>query len=116
MKNIGTYPTTRLRRNRKKEWVRRLVEDSNLSSSDLIWPIFIKEGKNIKEPITTMPGVYRYSLDKIERVVEKAIQKKIPMIAIFPNTPINKKDFKGKEALNKNNLVCKALRLIKKKL
>ena len=114
MKNIGTYPTTRLRRNRKKEWVRRLVEDSNLSSSDLIWPIFIKEGKNIKEPITTMPGVYRYSLDKIERVVEKAIQKKIPMIAIFPNTPINKKDFKGKEALNKNNLVCKALRLIKK--
>ena len=114
MKNIGSYPNVRLRRNRKTDWSRRLVSESNLSPNDLIWPIFIREGKNIKEPIKTMPGVYRYTLDKIENLVEKAIIKKIPMIALFPQTPEIKKNNKGSEALNKNNLVCKALRLIKK--
>ena len=114
MKNVGSYPNTRLRRNRKTDWSRRLVSENKLSTNDLIWPIFIREGKNIKEPIKTMPGVYRYTLDKIEKLVEKAIQKKIPMIALFPNTPISKKDTKGSEALNKNNLVCRALKLIKK--
>ena len=104
-----------MRRNRKTEWSRRLVSDNNLSTSDLIWPIFIRDGKNIKEPIKSMPGVFRYTLDKVEKLVEKAIDKKIPMIALFPNTHISKKNFKGTEALNKNNLVCKALRLIKKK-
>jgi porphobilinogen synthase len=91
-----------------------LVSESSLSTNDLIWPIFIREGKNIKESVKTMPGIYRYTLDKIEGLVEKAINKKIPMIALFPNTPISKKNSKGSEALNKNNLVCKALRLIKK--
>ena len=114
MKNIGSYPSIRLRRNRKTEWSRRLVSENNLSTNDLIWPIFIREGKNIKEPVKTMPGIYRYTIDKIENLVEKAINKKIPMIALFPNTPISKKNAKGSEALNKNNLVCKALRLIKK--
>jgi len=114
MKNIGSYPNVRLRRNRKTDWSRRLVRESNLSPSDLIWPIFIREGKNIKESINTMPGVYRYSLDKIENLVERAINKKIPMIALFPHTEASKKDACGSEALNKNNLVCKALRLIKK--
>ena len=114
MKNFGSYPNIRLRRNRKTDWSRRLVQENNLSSNDLIWPIFIKEGKNIKEPIKAMPGVYRYSLDKIEKLVERAIHKKIPMIALFPNIPISKKNIKGSEALNKNNIVCKALRLIKK--
>ena len=114
MKNVGSYPDVRLRRNRKTEWSRRLVSENNLSPYDLIWPIFIREGKNIKEPVKSMPGVFRYTLDKIENLVEKAINKKIPMIALFPNTPNSKKDAKGSEALNKNNLVCKALRLIKK--
>ena len=114
MKNIGSYPNVRLRRNRKTDWSRRLVRESDLSANDLIWPIFIREGKNIKEPIKTMPGVYRYSLDKIEKLVERAISKKIPMIALFPHTEISKKNLKGSEALNKNNLICKALRLIKK--
>jgi porphobilinogen synthase len=90
------------------------VSENNLSTNDLIWPIFITEGKNVQEPIKSMPGVYRHSLDKIEKLVEKAVRKKIPMIALFPNTPSYKKSSKGKEALNKNNLVCKALRLIKK--
>ena len=114
MKNIGSYPSVRLRRNRKTEWSRRLVSENNLSTNDLIWPIFIREGKNIKEPVESMPGVCRYTLDKIENLVEKAISKKIPMIALFPQTPKIKKNAKGSEALNKNNLVCKALRLIKK--
>jgi len=114
MKNIGSYPNVRLRRNRKTEWSRRLVSENNLTTNDLIWPIFIKEGKNIKEPIESMPGVYRYTLDKIENLVEKAINKKIPMIALFPQIPKFKKNANGSEALNKNNLVCKVLRLIKK--
>ncbi len=114
MKNIGSYPSVRLRRNRKTYWSRRLVQENNLSPNDLIWPIFIKEGKNIKESIKAMPGVYRYSLDKIKRLVERAIRKKIPMIALFPNISISKKNNKGSEALNKNNIICKALKLIKK--
>ena len=114
MKNIGSYPSVRLRRNRKTEWSRRLVRESSLSASDLIWPIFIREGKNIKEPIKSMPGVHRYTIDKVEKLVEKAVSKKIPLIALFPNTPVSKKNSNGSEALNKNNLVCKALKLIKK--
>ena len=114
MKNIGSYPNTRLRRNRKKDWSRRLVQENTLSTNDLIWPIFICEGKNVKEPIKAMPGVYKYSIDRIERLIESAIDKKIPMVALFPNIPLSKKNNKGTEALNKNNLICKALRLIKK--
>ena len=114
MKNIGTYPSTRLRRNRKSDWTRRLVQENNISPNDLIWPIFIREGKNIKEPIKSMPGVYRYSLDKIEKLIERALNKSIPMISLFPFTEKSKKNNKGTEALNENNLVCKALRLIKK--
>ena len=114
MKNIGSYPSVRLRRNRKTYWSRRLMQENNLSPNDLIWPIFIKEGKNIKEPIKAMPGVYRYSLDKIKKLVERAIHKKIPMIALFPNISISKKNNKGSEALNKNNIICRALKLIKK--
>ena len=113
MKNIGKFPNVRLRRNRKSDWSRRLVRESNLSPNDLIWPIFLREGKNVREPIKSMPGVYRYSIDKIENLVERAISKKIPMIALFPHTEVSKKNIKGSEALNKNNLVCKALRLIK---
>ena len=115
MKNIGSYPSIRLRRNRKNGWTRRLLEESNLSSGDLIWPIFITDGKNVKEAIHSMPGVYRHSLDKIEMIVERALKVNIPMIALFPNTLKSKKNKLGSEALNKNNLVCRALKIIKKK-
>jgi len=115
MKEVGSYPSTRLRRNRKKNWSRRLVQENTLSTNDLIWPIFIREGKNIKEPILSMPGVYRYTLDKIENLIEKAVERKIPMVALFPYTPSKKKNLRGTEALNKNNLVCRALKLIKKR-
>jgi len=115
MKFLGRYPNTRLRRNRKEDWTRRLVEENHLSVNDLIWPIFIRDGKKIKEPINSMPGVFRYSLDKIDELVEKASNKKIPMIALFPNTPQKKKNQTGSESLNKNNLICKALKIIKRK-
>ena len=114
MKIIGTYPNTRLRRNRKKEWSRRLVQENTLSTNDLIWPIFICEGRNVKERIKTMPGIYRHSVDRLEKLIESALNKKIPMVALFPHTPNFKKDAKGSEALNKNNIICKALRLVKK--
>ena len=115
MKLIGSYPSIRLRRNRKTEWSRRLVSENNLSSNDLIWPIFLTDGKNQKNQISTMPGVYRYSVDQIEKIMEKALTLKLPLIALFPHTKKINKDKNGSEALNENNLVCKALRLIKKK-
>ena len=90
------------------------MQESTLSADDLIWPIFICEGKNVKERINSMPGIYRYSVDRLEKLLDSAMDKSIPMVALFPNTPNSKKDIDGSEALNKNNLICKALRLIKK--
>jgi len=111
----GKYPALRLRRGRKNDWSRRLIEENNLTPSDFVLPIFIVEGKNKKEPISTMPGVYRYSLDKLLPIIDKALKKRIPMVALFPHTPKKKKDIIGSEALNENNLVCTATRLIKKR-
>jgi len=115
MKLIGSYPNTRLRRNRKTDWSRRLVSENTLSANDLIWPIFLTDGKNQKNQISTMPGVYRYSVDKLEKIVEKTLKLKLPLLALFPHTKKKNKDNKGSEALNENNLVCKAVRHIKKK-
>jgi len=114
MKNIGTFPSLRMRRNRKADWVRRLVAEHNLSANDLILPLFIKEGVKKKERIDTMPNVFRYSIDELARVVEKACKLKIPLITLFPYSDSKKKDQKGKEALNRNNLICRALKVLKK--
>ena len=111
----GKYPQLRLRRNRKREWSRRLTSENNLSVNDLILPIFIIDGKNKKIPIKSMPGVYRYSLDKLNSVVQSAINLGIPMVAFFPYTKSNLKNYLGTESLNPNNLVCRACRQIKKK-
>jgi len=111
----GKFPNLRLRRLRKFNWSRKLVQENNLSSSDLIYPLFVVEGKNKKKPIKSMPNVYQYSIDKLGGIVNTVIRNKIPMIALFPSTPGNKKDPFGKEALNENNLVCKAIRFIKKR-
>ena len=111
----GKYPSLRLRRSRKNEWSRRLIEENTLSSSDFILPIFLIEGKNKKQKIKSMPGVYRYTIDKIDIIVSKAIKNKIPMVALFPFTERKKKDIFGTEALNEDNLVCKATRYIKKR-
>ena len=111
----GKYPSLRLRRNRRLEWVRRLVQENNLSTNDLILPIFLVDGKNKKESITNMPGVYRYSVDKLSMIIDKAIKLKIPAVALFPHTKIRLKDSIGSEALNENNLVCRSIRYIKKR-
>ena len=111
----GKYPSLRLRRTRKYNWSRRLIQENNLSSSDLIYPIFLMEGKNKKLAIKSMPGVYRYTIDQLGMIINNVIKHQIPMVALFPSIPNNKKDKFGTEALNENNLVCKAIRFIKKR-
>ena len=111
----GKYPNLRLRRNRKSDWSRRLIQENNLSINDLILPIFLTEGINKKIPIKSMPDVYKYSIDKLGTILDKAIKRKIPMIALFPYTNPKIKNELGSEALNENNLVCRAIRYIKKK-
>ena len=111
----GKFPSLRLRRSRKRDWSRRLIQENNLTPNDFILPIFIIDGKNKKQPIKSMPDVYRYTLDKLSFVVDKAIKKKLPMVALFPHTEIRKKNSLGSEALNEDNLVCRAIQLIKKK-
>ena len=115
MKIYGKYPTTRLRRIRNTSWLRELVSDNELHTNDLILPIFIREGKNKIEKIKSMPGVYRYTIDKLNVILNEVKKNKILLIALFPYTPEKKKDEFGSEALNENNLICKALRFIKKR-
>ena len=111
----GKFPALRLRRNRKFEWTRRLVQESSLSASDLILPIFLIDGRNKNQPIKTMPGVYRHTIDMLGKVVDRALLQKIPMVALFPYTNSKLKNNNGSEALNEDNLVCRAIRFIKKK-
>ena len=111
----GKYPNLRMRRSRKEEWSRRLVRENSLSGSDFVLPIFVTDGKNRKVEIKSMKGVYKYSVDNLSGIIDRAINNKIPMIAIFPETNKKLKDLKGSEALNENNLVCKAIRSVKKK-
>ncbi|MFL2895926.1 MAG: porphobilinogen synthase [Candidatus Pelagibacter sp.] len=111
----GKYPKLRLRRSRKEDWSRRLVRENTLSGSDFVLPIFLTEGKNKKNEIKSMKGVYRYSVDNLSGIIDRAIKNKIPMIALFPQTNQKLKDLYGSEALNENNLVSKAIITIKKK-
>jgi len=111
----GKFPNLRLRRSRKYAWSRRLVEENSLSSNDFILPIFLVDGENKKQAIKTMPGVYRYTIDQLGKIVSDAIESKIPMIALFPSTTLAKKNDFGSEALNEDNLVCQAIRFIKKR-
>jgi len=111
----GNYPSLRLRRSRKNEWSRRLIEENTLSESDFILPIFLIDGKNTRQPIKTMPDVFRYTIDKLGIIIDKAIKNKIPMVALFPYTKKSIRNQLGSEALNRDNLVCKAIQYIKKK-
>jgi len=111
----GKYPNLRLRRARKFDWSRRLVQENSLSVNDLILPIFLVDGKNKIIPIKSMPDVYRYSIDKLPKIIEKALKRGIPMIALFPYTNPKLKNDLGTESLNENNLVCRAIRYIKKR-
>ncbi len=112
---VGKYPALRLRRGRSHDWIRRLLRENTLSVNDLILPIFIVAGKNKKIPVKTMPGIYRYSIDNLNKIIANAISLKIPMVALFPYIEKKLKDENGTEALNKHNLVCSATRMIKKK-
>ena len=114
MKKIGTFPALRMRRNRKEDWIRRLVSEYNLSVNDLILPLFVKDGNKKKESIKSMPGVYRHSIKDLSKIVEKACKLRIPLITLFPYTNLNKKDEFGIEALNENNLICRSVKALKK--
>ena len=111
----GKYPNLRMRRSRKEEWSRRLVRENTLSGSDFVLPIFLTEGKNKRQKIKSMEGVYRYSIDNLSGIIDRAIKNKIPMLALFPNINKKLKDINGSEALNEDNLVSKAIIKIKKK-
>ena len=112
---IGKYPNLRLRRGRKQSWSRRLIQENTLSPNDFILPIFLIEGSNKRQEISSMPGVYRYTINRLSQIVDKAIKLGIPMIALFPKTQNSKKDELGTESLNENNLVCKAIQEVKKR-
>ena len=112
---IGKYPSLRLRRSRRESWSRRLIQENTLSPNDFILPIFLIEGSNKRQEISSMPGVNRYTINRLSQIVDKAIKLGIPMIALFPKTQNSKKDELGTESLNENNLVCKAIQEVKKR-
>src|SRR5579872_5146902 len=103
----------RPRRNRRAEWARRMVREHVLTTDDLIWPLFVVDGANIRAPVASMPDVERLSIDQAVRAAERAAKLSIPCIALFPYTDPGKRDDTGSEALNPDNLVCQAIRAIK---
>jgi len=106
--------TVRMRRNRRAEWSRRMVREHQLSTDDLIWPLFVMDGDNVRAPVPSMPGVERLSVDQAVHEAERAAKLTIPCIALFPYTDPTLRDETGSEALNPDNLVCRAIRAIKK--
>ena len=111
--NSYSFPLTRMRRTRSKRFIRNLVKENRLTENDLIYPIFIVDGNDKKEPIPEMPGLFRYSLDNLKNEIKNILSLKIPAIAIFPKISNDLKNSSGSEALNKNNIVCNAIKLIK---
>ena len=107
------FPETRLRRNRKAAWARALVSENTLSAADLIWPLFVIEGQNRSEAISSMPGVVRYTIDLAVERVREAASLGIPLVALFPNTDPKLRNDTGSEAINPDNLICRAVRAIK---
>ena len=110
----NSFPRIRMRRNRMSNFSRRLISENNISLDDLIYPIFITYGSNVKEEVVSMPGIYRYSLDLLHKEIEYISSLFIPAIAFFPRVQNALKTSDGKEALNKNNLICKAIEISKK--
>jgi porphobilinogen synthase len=110
----GAFPATRMRRNRRDAWTRRLNAENTLTVDDLIWPIFIREGTGQTSDVASMPGVVRVTLDRLAGHVEQAASLGIPAVALFPMTPPELKNAEGTEALNPDNLMCRAARLLKR--
>jgi porphobilinogen synthase len=113
MSDISSFPNTRLRRTRVTGWSRAMVRENMLSPADLIWPLFVTEGEGVEEPIATLPGVSRWSVDQIVLRAAEAIELGIPCIALFPNTQADRRTEDGAEAFNPDNLMCRAIRAIK---
>jgi len=107
------YPQTRMRRNRQHPWLRRLVAEHRLAAADLIWPIFVVDGQNQRQPVPSMPGVDRLSVDRLADAVGEAADLGIPLVAVFPYTDEKLKTPDAREAFNPDNLVCRAVRVVK---
>ena len=110
---MASYPALRMRRLRRHDWTRRLVAENSVSPADFIWPVFIIDGESKREAVSSMPGVERLSVDFAVTAAKEAAQLGIPVIALFPQTPPALKSDDGREALNPDNLVCRAVRAIK---
>ncbi|CAE7831196.1 hemB [Symbiodinium sp. KB8] len=110
---VGRFPAARLRRVRMNPWSRAMVRENSLSPSDLVWPVFVKEGSGAPEAIPSLPGVVRHTLGSLGAAVQEAAALGIPMIALFPVTPSDLKDERGSEALNPDNLMCRAISVVK---
>ncbi|MEA1013036.1 porphobilinogen synthase [Sphingosinicella sp. LY1275] len=111
--SLPAFPALRLRRSRSSAWSRAMVAETVLTPSDLIWPLFVAEGLGVEEPIATLPGVSRWSVDRLVEQARQARDLGIPCLALFPNTPRELRDATGSEALNPDNLMCRAIRAIK---
>lgn len=109
----ASFPALRLRRPRASAWSRALHAETVLTPSDLIWPLFIAEGQGVEEPVSSLPGISRWSIDLIVERAREARDAGIPCLALFPNTPHEKRSERGEEALNPDNLMCRATRAIK---
>lgn len=109
----GPFPATRLRRTRATSWSRALHRENLVTPADLIWPLFVTEGSNTEEPIGSLPGVSRWSVDLIVARAREAVSLGIPVVALFPNTQPDRRSDKGEEALNPDNLMCRAIKAIK---
>ena len=107
------FPATRPRRNRRADWSRRLTRETRLTADDLIWPIFVIEGEKKREPVASMPGVERLSIDLAVDAAREAAALGLPALALFPHTDMSLRDADGSEACNPANLVCRAVRAIK---
>ena len=109
----ASYPAIRLRRTRANAWSRALHRENRLSPDQLIWPLFVTEGRGVEEPVASLPGVSRWSVDGIVARAKEAVDLGIPCLALFPNTPADKRSDDGREALNPDNLMCRAIRAIR---
>ncbi len=109
----GPFPATRLRRTRASAWSRALHRETVLTPADLIWPLFVTEGQGVEEPIASLPGVSRWSVDRIAERAKEAAALGIPCLALFPNTQPERRSADGAEALNPDNLMCRAIREIR---
>ena len=111
--SFAAFPRTRMRRNRRSQWVRDLVAETTLTVNDLIWPLFVVEGENVVQPVGSMPGVSRLSIDRLLTAVEEAYALGIPAIALFPSIDAKLKTPDAREAINPDNLVCRTVRAVK---